>query len=132
MDPIAQLSVRLHLKRSRLGNEALSPAERIVVDVMGVAAEVMNGGFHQFFFNRAGDRAAESVAALREIRARAAASIVAQACSRFPDGAPNSDRFTRQQQLETLALETFRDLDMRFRRQVDEVVKLLERAVQRP
>jgi len=40
---------------------------------MGVAAEVMNGGFHQFFFNKAGDRAAESVAALREIRARAAA-----------------------------------------------------------
>lgn len=125
MDPIGRLSVGLYVKSAKLGNEALSHRERIVVDVMGVEAEVANGGLHQFFFNKAGDRAAQSVSALREIGAAAAAAIVAEACSRFPEGAPDSDRFTRQRQLATLALETFRDLDKRFSRYPDKVVKLL-------
>lgn len=123
MDPMARLSVRLHVKRAK--GEALSRPESVVVDVMDVEAEVTNGGLHQFFFNEAGDRAAASVSALREIGARAAASIVAEACSRFPSGAPDSDRATRQRQLETLAPDAFEDLDRRFAKYPDRVVELL-------
>ena len=127
MDPIRRLFVRLHVKRKKLGDDALSHQEHVVVDVMGLEAQVMNGGLHQFFFNDAGDRAAQSVSALREIGAAAAAAIVAEACSRFPGGAPASDRLRRQRQLEALAFETFRDLDKRFSRYPEKVVQQLAR-----
>jgi len=125
MDPMARLSVRLQVKRDQMGDAALSRPELVVADVMGVHAEVLNGGFHQFFFNKAGDRAQQIVAALREIGAAATAAIVAKACARFPNGAPDANRFARQRQLETLALETFHDLDKRFGKQRDQVAALL-------
>ena len=125
MDSIGRLSVRLRVKRDKAGNGALSHPEHVVADVMGVATEVMNGGLHQFFFNKAGDRAAESVSALREIGAAAAAAILAQACSRFPSGAADPDRSARQRQLEALPFETFRDLDQRFGKHTDKIATLL-------
>ena len=125
MDRMERLSLRLHVTRDKLGDGALSHAEHVVADVMSVQAEVMNGGFHQFFFNQAGDRVTQSVAALREIGAGAAAAIVVKAGARFPDGAPERNRFARQRQLETLSLEAFRDLDARFGKQRDQIAALL-------
>ncbi|HEX6835291.1 MAG TPA: DUF4375 domain-containing protein [Polyangia bacterium] len=122
---MARLSVSLHVKRHKLGDGALSHREHVVADVMSVQAEVVNGGFHQFFFNQAGDRAAQTVSALREIGAAATAAIVARACSRLPGGAPDANRFARQRQLEALAPEAFRDLDKRFGKQRDRIASLL-------
>ena len=122
MDSMGRLCVRLRVKRDKLGNGGLSHAEHVIADVMGVETEVMNGGLHQFFFNPAGDRAVETIAALREIGATAPAAIVAEACARCPDGAPAPDRPARQRQLEALAFGAFRDLDKRFGRCRDKIV----------
>jgi len=51
----------------------LSPSERVFILIWDLEAEVNNGGFNQFFFNSAGDRASATPAALRAIgRSRSA------------------------------------------------------------
>src|SRR5262245_26824721 len=79
----------------------LSPSEQVFILVWEVEAEVNNGGFNQFFFNSAGDRASATVAALRTIGAERMASIVDRANASFPDGPP-VDRSIRQELLETI------------------------------
>jgi hypothetical protein len=59
-------------------------------------AELNNGGFDQFFFNSAGDRTAETIAALEAIGASHTAGIVRKAAARFPGGMPPADRDERQ------------------------------------
>ncbi|MGZ3408675.1 MAG: DMP19 family protein [Polyangia bacterium] len=43
--------------REIAGETAFAPVERTLLDIALVEAEVNNGGFHQYFFNSAGDRA---------------------------------------------------------------------------
>ena len=67
----------------------LSTPQQVFLRVWAVKGEVDNGGFEQFFFNSAGDRAHQTVKALREIGARSTAHVVEQACSFFgPKGPP--------------------------------------------
>jgi hypothetical protein len=47
-----------------------------VLDVNAIEADVNNGGFHQFFFNSAGDRVVQDIAALRLIGANKAADML--------------------------------------------------------
>ncbi len=79
-------------------------------------AEVNNGGFHQFFFNSAGDRTAETIHALNLIGATRTAAIVSQAAARFPGAMPLADRDERQGQLESISPDgdEFEDLDEAF------------------
>jgi hypothetical protein len=125
MDLIDQLLPVLQEKERSEGYDSLSVAEKTVLDVNGVEADVNNGGFHQFFFNSAGDRVAGGVAALKRIGAHQAAAIVEEACARFSDGGPSADRFTRQKQLDELDLECFEDLDDRFFEYPDPIAQLL-------
>ena len=125
MDLVGRLLPKLQAKERKRGYKGLSQLERTVVDVMGVEDEVMNGGLHQFFFNSAGDRVSQSIAALREIGAATTAAIVEEACARFPEGKPTANRIARQKQLDKLAFETFWDLDKRFISYPDRVVELL-------
>lgn len=67
---------------------------RELVDLL--EAEVNNGGFDQFFFNSAGDRTSEIIAALQEIGASHTASILRAAAAKFPGGMPPVERNTRQ------------------------------------
>ena len=46
--------------------------------------EVNNGGFHQFFYNSAGDRTTETIQALEIVGAFAMADIVRRAAQMFP------------------------------------------------
>jgi len=71
--------------------------ERLVAKL---EAEVNNGGFDQFFFNSAGDDAAQTIEALEAIGAHATAAIVRRACSKFPGGMPPVDRNARQELLQ--------------------------------
>ncbi len=104
----------------------LSPSEQIFILVWELEAEVNNGGFNQFFFNSAGDRAGRTAAALRTIGAERAASIVDKAISLFPDGPP-ADRSLRQDLL--LALDPditlFQELDAAFYTYPDNLSNLL-------
>ncbi len=58
--------------------------------------EVNNGGFHQYFYNSAGDRTAETIQALEIIGALAMADIVKRAAQKFPNGMPPMNRSDRQ------------------------------------
>lgn len=125
MDLIGRILPKLHAKREQRGDEELSHQEKVVIDVMALQADVMNGGFDQFFFNSAGDRAVHTMTALREIGAGATAAILEEACARFPRGSPDTDRFARQKQLEAMASDTFSDLDQRFFTDPEDAVDLL-------
>jgi hypothetical protein len=67
--------------------------ERLVGEL---EAEVNNGGFDQFFFNSAGDEAAETIEALEVIGAHRTAAILRRACATFPGAMPPTDRDARQ------------------------------------
>ncbi len=108
----------------------LSRAEQVFVLVWELEAEVNNGGFSQFYFNSSGDRATETVAALRAIGADRTALIVERANARFASGPP-ADRAVRQEVL--LEIDSneglFQDLDSEFYRYPNEISDLLMRFV---
>jgi hypothetical protein len=131
-DPEAFL-ISLSERLSPIANERfsdLSPAERVFFLVWELEAEVNNGGFNQFFFNSAGDRASVTAAARRAIGAERMASIVERANSSFPDGPP-ADRTVRQHALETIDPDTelFDALDQEFYDYPDDLSALLHRFV---
>ena len=108
----------------------LSASERVFILAWEVEAEVNNGGFNQFFFNSAGDRASATAAALRAIGAERMASIVDRANSLFPEGPP-ADRSVRQNFLEGIDPDTelFEELDKEFYSYPDDLSALLYRFV---
>lgn len=112
------------------GFSALSPCEQVFILVWELEAEVNNGGFNQFFFNSAGDRASGTSAALRTIGAERAASIVDRATSLFPDGPP-ADRCVRQDILDAIDpdVELFEELDLEFYKYPDNLSELLYKYV---
>ena len=66
-------------------------------------AEVNNGGFHQFFSNSSGSRAAETISALDAIGASHTAEILKRACARFPGGMPPRAWEPRRRVLDKIA-----------------------------
>lgn len=82
--------------------QKLSTREKAVWNVFWFNAEVMNGGIDQYFYNSAGDHAADCLAALETIGATEAAKLLKNGCTQFPNGTPHADRETRQQQLDAL------------------------------
>ncbi len=99
-----------------------------VVDLIDtLEGEVNNGGFHQYFYNSAGDRTAETIQALEIIGAFAMAEIVKRAAQKFPYGMPPKNRFERQDAL----LEAdpnaaaFRALDEEFYQYPDNLATLV-------
>jgi hypothetical protein len=78
---------------------ALSEVDRVLMSIWMLEADVNNGGFHQYYFNSAGDTAYYAPTAMRAIGARAMADIVERANARFgPDGPPKG-RNVRQEAL---------------------------------
>jgi hypothetical protein len=104
----------------------LSDPERVFILVWEIEAEVNNGGFNQFYFNSAGDRANQTAAALRKIGAEQMASIVDRANASFPGGPP-ADRFARQELLEKIDPDTdiFDELDQEFYDYPDDLSAML-------
>ena len=88
-----------------------------VVDLIdALEGEVNNGGFHQYFYNSAADRTAETIQALEIIGAFAIADIVKKAAQKFPYGMPPKNRFERQDVLLEVYpnAAVFRALDEEF------------------
>lgn len=113
-------------KERAAGYAFLTPEERVVLDVSELEAEVNNGGFHQFFFNSAGNRVASVKVGLRELGAHRLLHIVEQACSRFPGGSPRADQNERQEQLLALGESQFETLDQEVYAYPDPLGELLE------
>jgi hypothetical protein len=90
-------------------------------------AEINNGGFDQFFFNSTGNRTAETIEALKAIRAFKTAEIVTRAASKFPGGMPPTEWFERQNILEQVSPESdaFENEDKAFYEYQDDLANLL-------
>lgn len=79
-------------KARRAGLAALTESERIVVLVSRANFEIELGGFSAFFYNSAGDHAAETVSALESVGAIRASAALRNAIGEFAGGAPPTDR----------------------------------------
>jgi hypothetical protein len=75
--------------------ERLGPSARTLYDICRFQGEVMNGGFSQFLSNTSGDRAHESLAALRRIGAPLCVALLEKALTLFPGGIAPVDRQRR-------------------------------------
>lgn len=102
--------------------------DEVVALIDALEGEVNNGGFHQYFYNSAGDGTAETIQALETIGALAMADIVQRAAQKFPGGMPPRYRFERQNiLLEAYPSATaFRELDEEFYRYPDNLAELLK------
>ena len=92
--------------------------------------EINNGGFHQFFYNSAGDETAGIIRALKKIGAIKTADIVERAAVRFPGGMPPKDRFKRQDLLLKKVdpqIKVFEELDEEFYAYPEDLQALLEK-----
>lgn len=82
-------------KTQRVGLAALTETERIVVLVSRANFEIELGGFSAFFYNSAGDHAADTVIALDAVGAIRASAALRAAMSKFPGGIPPTERELR-------------------------------------
>jgi hypothetical protein len=104
-DLLSELEARVEVRVAQLGCESLSEPERTLWLVWWLEAEVNNGGFHQYFFNDAGDHAQDAPDALRRIGAPRCADIVGKALAVFSPSPPSKNRDDRQTQLDALSEE---------------------------
>jgi len=125
-----KISDLVFARYTKLGFENLSPHEKVFQCVWGFEAEVNNGGFNQYYFNSAGDHAAETVKSLEVIGANQTANLVRRANMLFGEAGPSPDRFKRQKELFALE-DAGKNKDMEsitkeFLKYNDPVGKLLE------
>jgi hypothetical protein len=94
-------------------------------------AEVNNGGFHQFFYNSAGDNTVETIQALQAIGALHMADILRRAAAKFPGGMPPRERFARQDILLELFPDSarFEELDNEFYAYPDDLSVLVKKFI---
>jgi hypothetical protein len=79
-----------------------APAERILLCVYWLYEEVGNGGFHQYFFNSAGDNALETLQALQTIGATAGVELFKKVLAMFPKEKPPTERTKRHPRLKEI------------------------------
>jgi uncharacterized protein DUF4375 len=131
---LIRVSEAVWAREAALGDDSLSPAERVFLCVWNLEAEVNNGGFEQFFINSAGDKAVETTVALREIGAAHVAIIAEEANGLFRPSGPPTDRDARVAALERLgepATDALNALDARFYKYPDNLEALLRQFVDR-
>lgn len=78
-----KISEAVWAREAKHGFRALSNPERVFFCVWSLEAEVNNGGFSRFFYNSAGDYAAETPGALKTIGAAGMADLVERAMAVF-------------------------------------------------
>ena len=114
---------------SKIGFDALSEPEKILVSLWAIEAEVNNGGFHQFFFNSYGECAHFVPIALRILGAPQMAQLAERANAIFGDAGPPRDWFARQDALLALpeSAEAFlEELDVAFQAYPEDLARLGE------
>jgi hypothetical protein len=107
----------------------LSAPERVFICIWQLESEINNGGFHQYYFNSAGDLAIEAPSALEAIGAPLSAEIVRGANAVFPGG-PSPDRDAREESLEGISDDEFEQFDDRFLEYQEDLSFLLYTYVQ--
>jgi ribosomal protein L7/L12 len=84
---------------------ALSYGERMVLEVIALMGEVLNGGFHQYLWNSSGDSAELVRSMLRDIGANRTTDMLDQISGFFPDGRIPEEREERWRLMEELETE---------------------------
>lgn len=99
------------------GYDSLNENQRMHQAVVMCDAEIINGGFAQYFVNSSGDRWKDAVKGYKAMGFRVGLEVLEKALAKFgPDG-PSVDRNSRQKQLSKLYQRddsTFDDLDSRY------------------
>ena len=90
-------------KQKRVEFDGMTAEERIFLLVVSLRMHVENGGFAQFFYDSSGDRAPETLSALRAVGAERTAGLLERAFGLFPDAGPPRDLFARTAIIETWA-----------------------------
>jgi hypothetical protein len=102
--------------------ERLSPPAQVLFNTGCFAGEIINGGMSQFFSNSSGNRAHETLAALRAVGAVLCVQLLGKALTLFPDGIAPVDRQKRCELLfafEERDSQFFGELDQIFCKRVD-------------
>lgn len=111
-------------KAQRVALAALTEGERVVVLVSRANFEVELGALSSFFYNSAGDHAAETVLALEAVGATKAAAALRTAMTKFPGGCPPADRELRHPGWQQVS-DSLESLDAAFSRDVPDVFSRL-------
>src|SRR5262249_39553084 len=82
-------------KAERVGLAALTNIGRVVVLVSRGNLEIELGGLSAFFYNSAGDHAADTVSALEAVGAQQAATVLRTAMAKYPGGSSPTNRELR-------------------------------------
>jgi len=101
-DPYFGLNDRLieQVCHSDAGFDGLTADEKTVFAIRELVMEVLNGGFHQYFYNSSGERYATTEAALERLDEPEALGLLKQARQAlFPTGAIPSDCAERRRMI---------------------------------
>lgn len=103
------------MQRERDDEEGRQP-ERAFYLATSMEFEVINGSFHQFFWNSTGDRARETHAALEALDQAEFLAIHRKPFAVFPGSRPAEDRATRAHKMRALPNEhdAWRSLNEEF------------------
>ena len=115
-------------KEEREGAESLSPDEWMIHDIDQLDREINNGGLAQYFSNSSGQRAHETLEALKLLGAKKTARILRDALKLFAEGkAPKDDqsRMELLEKVETLHPGKLDKLDGRYYKNADNHIELL-------
>jgi hypothetical protein len=85
-----------------INQQAMTPVERYTLALTGLSMEVNNGGFHQYFFNSAGDDWDALVWGFEASGDFDSLARFRKVLAIFPKGTPYRNRAFRWKQLETL------------------------------
>jgi len=102
--------------------ERLSPSAQVLFNTGFFSGEITNGGMSQFFSNSSGNRAHETLAALRAVGAALCIQLLEKALTLFPDGIAPVDRQKRCELLfafEERNPHFLEELDQIFYKRVD-------------
>jgi hypothetical protein len=100
-------------KAERVGLAHLGRAERVIVFVSRANFEIELGGLSGFFYNSAGDHAAETVPALEAVGAKHAATALRAAMALFAGASSPPDRQQRYAAMQAMS-GSFGKLDSEF------------------
>lgn len=112
-----------------VGFGKLNDKERAIYAIWWLEAEVNNGGFHQYFWNAAGDHTDVALKSLNAIGATETASLLQQAIVIAFDGHLPQSQEERQKRLETdeeAKMDKLSELDSNFYGYSEDFHKMLD------
>jgi hypothetical protein len=114
--------------------ETANPEQGVLICVYNFQAELLNGGWQQYFGNSTADDLPNLRRALRKIGASSALNFLKTACRLFPRGSPGRTQQTRIRQLEKMSAkrrDTMEKLDEEVENWVEVTIGKLKAYLER-